>query len=158
MKTGSVSEIKRELGDRSAKELKETILRLAKFKKENKELLTYILFESADENAYIESVKAEINNMFEEINTSSYYYIKKSVRKILRHTKTRIRYSLNKQTEVELLLCFCIKLAGFKPSIRNSVALENILLKQLQAIRKTMPKLHEDLRYDYEQILKNIEY
>ncbi|PLX05280.1 MAG: hypothetical protein C0595_00315 [Marinilabiliales bacterium] len=158
MKTASVSEIKRELGERSPQELKETILRLARFKKENKELLTYALFESVDENAYVESVKQEMNSMFEEINTASYYYIKKSVRKILRHTKTRIRYSLDKQTEVELLLWFCIKLANFKPSIRNSLALENILLKQLQGIRKTMPKLHEDLRYDYEKILKNIKY
>ncbi len=158
MKTASVSEIKRELGERSPQELKETILRLARFKKENKELLTYVLFESVDENAYVESVKQEMNSMFEEINTASYYYIKKSVRKILRHTKTRIRYSLDKQTEVELLLWFCIKLANFKPSIRNSLALENILLKQLQGIRKTMPKLHEDLRYDYEKILKNIKY
>jgi len=158
VKTASVSEIKRELGERSPQELKETILRLARFKKENKELLTYVLFESVDENAYVESVKQEMNSMFEEINTASYYYIKKSVRKILRHTKTRIRYSLDKQTEVELLLWFCIKLANFKPSIRNSLALENILLKQLQGIRKTMPKLHEDLRYDYEKILKNIKY
>jgi len=158
VKTASVSEIKRELGDRSTKELKETILRLARFKKENKELLTYVLFESADENAYLESVKQEINSMFDEINTTSYYYIKKSVRKILRHTKTRIRYSLNKQTEVELLLWFCLKLASFKPSIRNNIALENILLKQLQGIRKTMPKLHEDLRYDYDKILQSIKY
>ena len=158
MKTASVSEIKRELGDRSTKELKDTILRLARFKKENKELLTYVLFESADENTYIESVKQEINSMFDEINTTSYYYIKKSVRKILRHTKTRIRYSLNKQTEVELLLWFCLKLASFKPSIRNNIALENILLKQLQGIRKTMPKLHEDLRYDYDKILQSIKY
>lgn len=158
MKTATVSEIKRELGDRSTNELKETILRLARFKKENKELLTYVLFESADENAYIESVKQEINSMFDEINTTSYYYIKKSVRKILRHTKTRIRYSLKKQTEVELLLWFCLKLASFKPSIRNNIALENILLKQLQGIRKTMPKLHEDLRYDYDKILQSIKY
>jgi len=158
VKTATVSEIKRELGDRSTNELKETILRLARFKKENKELLTYVLFESADENAYIESVKQEINSMFDEINTSSYYYIKKSVRKILRHTKIRIRYSLNKQTEVELLLWFCLKLASFKPSIRNNIALENILLKQLQGIRKTMPKLHEDLRYDYDKLLQSIKY
>jgi len=158
VKTATVSEIKRELGDRSTNELKETILRLARFKKENKELLTYVLFESTDENAYIESVKQEINSMFDEINTTSYYYIKKSVRKILRHTKTRIRYSLNKQTEVELLLWFCLKLASFKPSIRNNIALENILLKQLQGIRKTMPKLHEDLRYDYDKLLQSIKY
>lgn len=158
MKTASVSELKRELGENSALELKETILRLARFKKENKELLTYLLFESTDENAYIESVKEEMNSMFDEINTSSYYYIKKSVRKILRHAKTHIRYSLNKQTEVELLIWFCIKLANFKPSIRNNFALENILLKQLQNIRKTLPKLHEDLRYDYDKILRNIKY
>ena len=64
-------------------------------KKENKELLTYLLFYGTDEVSYIEKVKEEIQLQFQEINTSTYYFIKKSVRKILRNTK-RSNYSLAK--------------------------------------------------------------
>jgi len=95
MKAASVKELKQALETRSPKELKAICLTLAKFKKENKELLTYLLFEAADEEAYIKSVKAEIDRQFEAINTRSYYFIKKGVRKILREVKKYIRYSKN---------------------------------------------------------------
>ena len=60
MKAVSVATIKKELQFRSSEELTELCLRLAKFKKENKELLTYLLFESHDETGYIETVKQEL--------------------------------------------------------------------------------------------------
>ena len=110
MKAASLKEIKTELNHRSTQELLELCLRLAKFKKENKELLTYLLFESADEETFIQSIKAKVDTDFETINTKTFFYIKKSVRKILRELKKFIRYSQNKETEVELLLYFCEKL------------------------------------------------
>ena len=61
MKAVSVVTIKKELKHRSSEELMEMCLRLSKFKKENKELLTYLLFEAHDESGYIETVKAEID-------------------------------------------------------------------------------------------------
>ncbi|MDO9156299.1 MAG: hypothetical protein Q7U17_05460, partial [Sediminibacterium sp.] len=56
MKAASVHEIKQALLSNSSKELAELCLRLAKFKKENKELLTYLLFEAHNEEAYIAEV------------------------------------------------------------------------------------------------------
>ena len=87
MKTATVKELKTELEYQSKDGLLELCMHLSKFKKENKELLTYLLFESENEARYIEGIKEEINKQFELINTSSYYYIKKSVRKILRMVK-----------------------------------------------------------------------
>ncbi len=110
MKAVTVKELKTELNNCSNTEMIELCLRLSKFKKENKELLTYLLFESSNEEGYIQSVKTEIDEQFDLINTKTYYFIKKSVRKILRTIKKYIRYSKNKETEVELLLYFCIKL------------------------------------------------
>ena len=115
MKTASVKELKTELKDCSNSELAELILRLSKFKKENKELLTYLLYKASDEDAYISSIKIEVEQLFKEINTSSYYFMRKSVRKILRTIKKYIRYSKKKETEIELLLYFCEKLICFKP-------------------------------------------
>ncbi len=156
MKAVSVTTIKKELQHRSSEELTELCLRLSKFKKENKELLTYLLFESDNETGYIETVKAYIDEQFDLINTSSYFYIKKSVRKILRNIKKYVRYSLKKETEVELLLYFCKKLKNFTPSIRYNVTLTNIYQRQILAIKKIVSTLHEDLQYDYNLLLEEL--
>ncbi|MCR9181582.1 MAG: hypothetical protein NXH73_01535 [Flavobacteriaceae bacterium] len=149
MKPATVPQIKKELQYRSTDELLELCLRLSRFKKENKELLTYLLFESQDESGYIESVKREIDEQLDAINTQSYYWIRKSIRKILRTIKKYIRYSLKKETEVELLLYFCVKLKNFSPTIKSDKTLQNILERQLLLISKTIKGLHEDLQYDF---------
>ena len=156
MKAVSVSHIKKELEHLSSDELTELCLRLSKFKQENKELLTYLLFEAHDEMGYIEAVKAEVDDQFEQINTSSYYYMRKSVRKILKTIKKFARYSLKKETEVELLLHFCIKLKALEPSIFDNVTLTNTFYRQLSLIKKIVKTLHEDLQYDYQQQLKEL--
>ena len=106
MKAAGVKAIKEELKMRSREDLMELCLNLSKFKKENKELITYLLFEANDESYFIQGIKDEIDAEFEEVNRKSYYYVKKSIRKILRNTKKNIRYSKKKKTEVELLLFF----------------------------------------------------
>ncbi len=157
MKAVTVNQLKKELITCNPNELVELCLRLSKFKKENKELLTYLLFESSDESGYIESVKSEIDAQFENINTNSYFYIKKSVRKILRLIKKFSRYSLKKETEVELLLYFCLKLNAFKPSIYKNTTLTNMYSRQLLLIKKNVASLHEDLQYDYQIQIDDLE-
>lgn len=158
MKAASIKEIRTDLKHRSNDELMELVLRLARFKKENKELLTYLLFESEHEEAYITSVKEEIDQGFSSINTKSFYYIKKSVRKVLRETKKYIRYSGKKETEVELLLYFCSRLKNFKPSILKNVALVNLYQRQIDFIEKKIASLHEDLQYDFRSELEQLEF
>ncbi len=156
MKAATVKELKNELSTRTHIELLEICLRLSRFKKENKELLTYLLFESFDETAYITSVKRDVDEQFEQINRKSYFYIRKSIRKILSSTKKFARYSQKKETEVELLIYFCLKLKNFKPSIHRSAALQNIYIRQVELIKKTIAQLHEDLQFDYESDLKEL--
>lgn len=156
MKAVSAVAIKKELKHLSSDELLDLCLRLSRFKKENKELLTYLLFESHNESGYIESVKSYMDEEFEVINTDSYFYIRKSVRKILRNVKKFIRYSLKKETEVELLLYFCEKLKDFKPSIKRSTQLQNMYNRQLLLAKKVISGLHEDLQYDYNLMLDEL--
>ncbi len=158
MKAATVSQLKKELHYQSKDELVELCLRLSKFKKENKELLTYLLYEADNEDGYIETVKQEIDEQFELINTSSYYYIKKSVRKILRNAKKYIRYSKKKETEVEILLHFSRVLKEMKPSIERNTSLQNIFNRQIIVIKKVILTLHEDLQYDYEEELSSLKY
>jgi len=156
LKAVPVVTIKKELKELSNEELTELCLRLSKFKKENKELLTYLLFESQNEEDYILSIKNFVDEQFEIINTDSYFYIKKSVRKILRLIKKFARYSLKKETEVELLLYFCQKLKEFSPSIKNNVTLTNIFERQLLLAKKIISTLHEDLQYDYNLVIDEL--
>jgi hypothetical protein len=156
VKAATIKELKLELGSRSKSELLELCLHLSKFKKENKELLTYLLYEASDEPAYVESVKREIEQLFEQVNKRNYYFIKKSVRKILRTIKKYIQYSKKKETEVELLLCFCCELKKMSPSFKEYAALNNIYKRQIEAIKKSIFSLHEDLQFDYETELNKI--
>lgn len=156
MKAVTVKKIKDELQHRSSSDLIELCLRLSKFKKENKELLTYLLFESHNEEGYIESVKEQVDELFELINTKSFFYIRKSIRKILSLTKKYIRYSKKKETEVELLLHFCTKLKHFRPSINHSPRLQNVYKTQLLLLKKAIATLHEDLQYDYQMELDSL--
>jgi hypothetical protein len=156
MKAVTVKELRQELTNCSPKELRDLCLRLSRFKKENKELLTYLLYEASNEAAYIEGVKKEIDLQFKEINRKSYYLIKKSVRKILAYTRKNIRYSLKKETEIELLIYFCTKLRKLTPSIHKNTGLQNLYIRLLEAIRKKLPSVHEDLQYDYGLELKEL--
>ncbi|WP_299052302.1 hypothetical protein [uncultured Polaribacter sp.] len=156
MKAVTIKQLKDELAHKSAQDLKELCLHLARFKKENKELLTYVLFESHDEDGYIVTLKEEVDVQFDEINTHSFYYIRKSMRKILTGIKKHIRYSKKKETEVELLLYFCAKLKAFRPSIKRSVQLQNVFDTQLRMAKKAIEKLHEDLQYDFQLEVDNL--
>jgi hypothetical protein len=149
MKAATVSELKKDLKQCTQDELLELCLSLSKFKKENKELLTYLLYESSDEEQFILNVQEETEFLFSEINTSSYYLMKKTVRKIQRNVKKYIRYSKKKETEVELLIHFCAQMKKLRPSITRNLVLENIFLRQKAAIEKTVGALHEDLQFDY---------
>ncbi|TXD47272.1 hypothetical protein [Polaribacter sp. IC073] len=148
MKAVTIKQLKDELSHKSAADLKELCLHLARFKKENKELLTYLLFESHDEEAYIQTIKEEVDLQFDEINTKSFFYIRKSTRKILTSIKKHIRYSKKKETEAELLLYFCKKMKEFRPSIYRSTRLQSTFDTQVRMIKKAIEKLHEDLQYD----------
>ncbi|MDT0555093.1 hypothetical protein [Patiriisocius hiemis] len=156
MTTATIAQLKKELKHLSSEELERLCLRLARFKKENKELLTYLLFEAENEERYIKNVQLHIDAGFETINTKSYFYMKKTIRKVLRETKKFIRYSGNKETEVALLLYFCNKLKALKPSIKNNRVLTNLYERQLIFIEKKIEALHEDLQYDYTIELENL--
>lgn len=156
MRAATVKQLKDELSNCSSTELIELILRLSKFKKENKELLTYLLYEASYEDGYIASVKSEIEEQFKNINTSNYYFIKKTARKILRITKTYIRYSKKKETEVELLMHFCLELKKVRPSLKHNVTLQNLFNRQVILIEKAISTLHEDLQYDYNLELEKL--
>lgn len=150
MKAVTLKAIRDELKVYSNEDLQQLCVRLARYKKENKELLTYLLFESENEHGYIQSIKEEIDAAFSEMNRSNTYLIKKSLRKILRDTNKYIRYSGIKTTELDLLIYYCRKIRTSRIPLSRSLALRNLYARQVQKIEKTLSKLHEDIQFDYE--------
>ncbi len=154
MKAATIHELKLELTNTPAEQLAELCIRLAKFKKENKELLTYLLFESFDEEAYIENIKTDMLQQFEEINTSSLYFVKKSLRKILRILSKYIRYTSSAEAEVKLILFFCTTLKSSGIPIEKNPVIKNMFQNQLKKTAKTIATMHEDLQYEYTKELE----
>ncbi len=157
MKAASVKEIKSALETIPPGQLMEICLRLIKFKKENKELATYLLFDEADEAGYVSSVKASLDSSFEEVNKTNLYFAKKTLRKIVRLTAKFIRYSGQATTEVELLLHVAEKTVALQLPMHKNASLQNIYLGVIKKINKAVQGLHEDLQYDYLRQLKAIE-
>ncbi|MGB3591700.1 MAG: hypothetical protein WBA16_08455 [Nonlabens sp.] len=153
MKTASAKEVRDELKHRSPADLMKIILRLSRFKKENKELLTYLLFESDSEESYVENVKELTVENLKNINHKTGYHQKKSVRKVLRELKKYIRYSGNKETEVELLIHFCSIMRQEYPKLMRNRIIKDIVSRQAIMARVRISTLHEDLQHDYEQEL-----
>ena len=156
METASLSEIKKELNSLTPKQLLEVCSRLAKHKKENKELLHYLLFESANQQIFIDSVKAEIDDQFKSLNRSSFYLAKKTVRKVLKTTNKYIKFSSVKETEIELRIYFCLKLRKSGLRLSSSRVLLNLYHNQVDRIKKVHAMLHEDLQYDYEESISHL--
>lgn len=119
MKSASLASIKQELKHRDFDEVLAICLRLGRFKKENKELLTYLLFEASDEAGYIQLLKEDIDDMMAEINMSHLYYVKKGLQKVVRSLNKSLRYSGNKQTIVEVRLYFCEQIRATPPNHRK---------------------------------------
>lgn len=156
MKAATIHELQKELSALEPKQLKELCIRLAKYKKDNKELLSYLLFEAHDEKTYIKNIKEEIDILFAEMNRSNAYLTKKSLRKILRFINKFIKYSGIKQTEIELRIYFCTKVKTSDIPIETNTVLSNLYNREIEKIKTTFTKLHEDLQYDYKEELEKL--
>lgn len=149
MKAASISEIKKELSEKSARELQALCLRLARYKVENKELLTYMLYEADDEDGYVSSLKTEIDEMMENLPQGNVYFVKKGLRKVLRIVNKHLKYSGIPQTEVEVRLHCCHRILERRVPLKSSTVLSNMYNQQLKKIQAAWEKLPEDIQFDY---------
>jgi hypothetical protein len=151
MRAASIDDIKKELKELPPKKVLELTLRMARFKKENKELLAYLLFEAGDEAGYIESLQLEIDELFSQFTVSPVSQTKKQLRRILRMINRQIKYIGSKAAAVELLLHFSMRLKENQPGESIHPKLNTIFSQQLTKAQKLLPAIDEDLQYDFEQ-------
>ncbi|MBB5394530.1 hypothetical protein [Mucilaginibacter sp. AK015] len=153
--TYSLQQIKKELQHLPSEQLAELCLRLVRYKKENKELLAYLMFESDNEQDFIESVKAEAGFMFSQLPSQS-YFTAKGLRKILKMLTKYTKFVGNKTAEIELLLNFCQNYLQYVIKQTSHKPIRLILIRQVEKVRASIGKLHEDLQFDYSQEYNNL--
>jgi len=146
MQAASIAELKKKLVQLDQGELLDACLRLARFKKDNKELLTYWLFMSKDERGYANYLCSEIDNYF-ELTPKAH---KKTVRKIIRWMNKCLRFSGNKETEAQVRIHFCHTLASSETPFRESRVMTNMYTGQLKKIDQALSKMHDDIRAEFE--------
>ncbi|QKJ29368.1 hypothetical protein HQ865_06225 [Mucilaginibacter mali] len=143
-----LQDIKKELQHLSSPRLAELVLCLARYKKENKELLAYLLFLAGDEEAFIQQAKYEIGMMFYSMPSQPFNAVK-VLRKILRYITKLSRFSGSKGVEITLLISFCTNYLEYTYTKVNYKPLRTILIRQVEKVGKLISKLHEDLQFDY---------
>jgi len=149
MKSASLAQIRKELKTLSREEVSELCEKLIKYKRDNKELLNYLLFESVDEDAYVRAIKEDVSEAFSATNTSGFYLAKKSIRRALRIANKYINYSDQPETELDVLLHFCEELKALDINFKRSKVLVNLYERQLVKINDVYSDLHEDLQFEF---------
>lgn len=157
MKAYSLKLIKDEVQHLSQPELVKLCLLLAKSKKENKEYLSYLLFESGDEQLYVESLKESLSELFEEVNVKSVYITKKNLRKIIRNANRFLKYTNIKESHVQIYLFILQEILGLKLNLSKSISLQKIYTSLKNKLNSLIEELHEDLQYDYLRHFKELE-
>ena len=155
MKTASIKEIKTELENTPKDVLLEMCLRLTKFKKENKELLTYLMFEQGNEKSYVASVNVLLDEIFETVNRTQLYFAKKTIRKIVRTANRYIKYSDAKTTEPDILIHVCNRIIELGLDLHKNTALHNLYLGLIKKINKSIESMHEEEQYDYKKLMED---
>jgi hypothetical protein len=148
MYTAGVKEIRQELEAQSAKELINIIQRLARFKKENKELLTFLLFEAHDIDTHLAAVREELLASMLDIHPDRVYLAKKTIRKTLRIANKHVKLIGSKSAEAEIRLHVCRLLQQSSLPIDRNPVLLRIFQTQLRTARKAIAALHEDLQWE----------
>lgn len=156
MQTHTIHQLEKELKTRAPKEVLEIAIRLAKHKKENKELLSYLLFGGNDEKEYITEVKDKIDVLMTEINRKTTYTTKKGLQKVVRNMTKFIKYSKNKATELEIRIYFCKKIKSARIRLDSSTVINNLFYREIEKIKDLYAKLHDDLQLDYRSDMEEL--
>ena len=153
MKAASVAELKKALFRLEHGELLDACLRLVRFKKDNKELLTYLLFLSDNEKGFADYLCEEIDEQF-RLTPNAH---KKTLRKVIRWMNKCLRFTSVKDTDVQVRLHFVRSLRASKTPFRKSKVMVNMYNGQLKKVTKVIEKFHEDIRREVQREIDEFE-
>ena len=152
MKAATISQLKKELAALDHDELLDVCVRLAKFKVESKELLTYLLMKADDEIGYADELCDELD---ESLNASGRIH-KKTLRKVVRWMDKSLRFSGDKETELQVRIHFCRRIKEKRITFGGCRVSMNMYATQLKKIDKAIEKVHPDLQFDFKHQLAGL--
>ncbi len=150
-----LSDLKKELSELSKPDLIKLCLRVAKLKRENKELLAYLIFDADDPLFYAQKLKPELVDIF-TLPFQHPYYLTKSIRKSLRIVSKYYRFTSNKQGETELLLYLVEQFHEHWRAEFKYQALAKVIFRCLDKAQSNLKRIDEDYRADFEQPLQKL--
>lgn len=154
MRSSSIHQLQKELKALPSEEVLEICIRLAKYKKENKEFLNFILFGAQDKENYFAKVKEDLEDHFSQINRSTGWTTKKGLQKMVRLITKHVKQSGSPQTEIELRIWFCKRIRQTRINLDLSQVTTNLFYREIERIKVVYSKMHEDLRTDYQKDLE----
>ncbi|TWU27986.1 hypothetical protein [Novipirellula artificiosorum] len=152
MKAATISQLKKELVKLDHDDFLDVCVRMAKFKVESKELLTYLLMKADDEIGYAEELCDEID---EQLSTPGKIH-KKTLRRVVRWMDKSLRFSGDKETELRVRIHFCRRIKDKRISFGGCRVSGNMYATQLKKIDKAIDKVHPDLQFDYNHQLSGL--
>ena len=158
MKIPSLAEIKKELSHLNDQELKDLIIDLSKFSRENKAYLFFKLFERDNPQIFVEMVQDELDFEFSKHNTSNFHTAKKSAQAIRRKLNKNLKLTKDVSAQIELIAFFCKKMRANGYLTFCHPVIENLYRIQVGKIETLVKKLHEDLQYDYVSVLEDLKF
>ena len=157
MKLPSLATIKKELSHLSEKELVDLLLETAKFTTDNKQFLFFKAFGRENPAFFQEMVEEELENAFDGANLNHPHLAKKSAQAIRRKLNKYLKFTKDKTIQIELIAFFCRSYheQGFLDF--DHPVIINLYQMQLNKIQTLISNLHEDLQYDYQAVLEELE-
>lgn len=150
-----LSDLKKELLELSKPELIQLCLRVAKLKRENKELLAYLIYDVDDPLFYAQKLKPEIKEVFNQPFQHP-YYLTKSIRKAMRLITKYYRFTSNKQGETELLIYLVEEFHQTWRYEYRYQALGKVIFRCLEKAQSNLNKIAEDFKADFEQPISEL--
>ncbi|MFO7824653.1 MAG: hypothetical protein R6V72_12005 [Cyclobacterium sp.] len=154
MQIPSLSSLKKELQHKDPKELIDLILHLSKLSRDNKAFLYFKLFDTEDSSLFIDSLKEELESAFYKANTSNYYLAKKAAQSVRRILNKNLKLTKDPIAKIELIAFFCQKLEELGYLDYRHPVINNLYALQVGKIEKLLAQLHEDLQFDYRELLE----
>ncbi len=154
MKTESLNSLRKHLSTLSSMELAQLCVDMAKYRKENKEYLQYLLFERHDHDILITDIVTSLDETMKNLSRTPSTRVKE-VRKVQKEIKKYIRFIKNPVYELQLLLWFSDALALIAESRIARPHFISLYAAQVKRMTIIFDKLHEDIQYDYRDALQH---
>jgi hypothetical protein len=151
----SLASLKKELSGLERADLISICARLARHKKENKELLAYLLLDADDPILYAEKIKPLLDEPFDAPFYSSWAFAKR-LRKSLRIIAKYQRFTGSARGEAELLIYFLQKFQSDWRHQLHHATIQKIVFRSFDKIEKLIYKVDEDYRFDFEEPLQGL--